>query len=108
MSIYSLELFLIIRKSRKFIWPLSSYVGFNCRCFFYLIDVFLDGVIAYVSCVVYYYNIVYVPPIVECDFFLYYTRYVDDIIILYDTRHISDNTIQKYINHKQKSAIKHN
>jgi len=27
---------------------------------------------------------------------LYYTRYVDDILIIYDTRHISDNTIQKY------------
>jgi len=29
---------------------------------------------------------------------IYYTRYVDDILIIYNTRHINDNTIQKYIN----------
>jgi hypothetical protein len=34
---------------------------------------------------------------------LYYTRYVDDILIIYDTRHISDNIIQKYINQIHKN-----
>ena len=34
---------------------------------------------------------------------LYYTRYVDDILIIYNTRHISDNTIQKYVNQIHKN-----
>jgi hypothetical protein len=34
---------------------------------------------------------------------LYYTRYVDDILIIYDTRHSNDNTIQKYINQLHKN-----
>jgi hypothetical protein len=31
MSISVLDVFLIIRRSRKFMCPLSSYVGFSCR-----------------------------------------------------------------------------
>ena len=29
---------------------------------------------------------------------IYYTRYVDNILITYDTTHINDNTIHEYIN----------
>ena len=28
---------------------------------------------------------------------IYYTRYVDDILVIYDTRHINYNAIQNYI-----------
>jgi hypothetical protein len=34
---------------------------------------------------------------------LYYTRYIDDILIIYSTIHINNNTIQKYINQIHKN-----
>jgi hypothetical protein len=30
---------------------------------------------------------------------IYYTRYVDDILVIYDARHINTNTVHKYISH---------